>query len=79
LPRTPSMHSIASVDQDSVPKGDYNLGITVVAVDEQEQSRCSLDSWDFGKAFSGPRFPYKKVSELFPLQLSSCVFGFRVL
>lgn len=61
LPRTPSMHSIASIDQDSVRKGDYSLGMAVVAVDEQEQSRCSLDSWDFGKALSGSRFPHKKV------------------
>jgi len=62
LPRMPSMHSITSIDQDSVSKGDNNLGMTIVAVDEQEHSRCSLDSWDFGKALSGPRFPYIKVS-----------------
>ena len=63
-PRTPSMYSIASVEQDSVRKGGYNLGMAVVAVDELEQSHCSLDSWDFGKALSGPRFPHKKVSQL---------------
>ncbi|KAG0605936.1 hypothetical protein M758_9G099600 [Ceratodon purpureus] len=64
LPRTPSMHSIASIDQDSVRKGDNHLGMTIVAVDEQEHSRCSLDSWDFGKALSGPRFPYKKLEAM---------------
>lgn len=56
------MQSIASVLQESMRKGDSNLGMAMVAVDEQEQSRCSLDSWEFNKAFSGPRFPCKKVS-----------------
>lgn len=64
MPRTPSMQSVASAPQKSVRKGDYNQGMAVVAVDEQEQSRCPLDSWDISKAFSGPRFPNKKVLRL---------------
>jgi len=75
LPRTPSMHSVASVPQDSVRKGESNMGMAVVAVDEQEQSRCSSDAWEFSKAFSGPRFPNKKVQRLSEFHLSSLVLN----
>lgn len=65
------MHSLVSVAQDSVRTGDNNLGMAVIAVDEQEHSRCSLDAWEFSKAFSGPRFSNKKVRRLPIFQLSS--------
>lgn len=63
LPRTPSMHSIPSVTKDSVRKGD---SMALVPVNEHEQSYCSLESWEYNKAFSGSRFPNKKVLQPFP-------------
>lgn len=61
LPRAPSMPSVTSADQDGMQKGDHNLRLAVVTLDEHEQSRCSLDSWEFSKSFSGSRFRLKKV------------------
>lgn len=69
------MHSLASVAQDSVRTGDNNLGMAVIAVDEREHSRCSLDAWEFSKAFSGPRFSNKKVCRLSEFSLSSLMFN----
>lgn len=57
------MHSIPSVTQDSVRKGD---SMALVPVNEHEQSYCSLESWEYNKAFSGSRFPNKKVLQPFP-------------
>lgn len=44
-------------------KGGHLQSMALVPVDEEEQSRCSMESWEYNKALTGPRFYYKKVIE----------------